>query len=75
MSKSDVTKESMSTILIRDEIDVAVILRCLAYGERAISEQEEINGIANAIRNTTGEIRRQLTHQLYTGVLAKFAKQ
>lgn len=53
--------------------DAAVLLRCLAYGENAISQTELKNGTAKVVSNSIAKIRTQLAKNLASQVIASAA--
>ena len=51
-------------VTIRLELDMeatAVLLRCLVYGENAVSVAEHTSGVADVIERNISKIRRQIT--------------
>lgn len=59
----------MLTLTLNTE-STAVMLRCLSYGESAISENEEQNGTAAILRENIQEIRRKLCKGLADELIA-----
>jgi len=53
--------------------DAAVLLRCLSYGENAISQTELKNGTGKVISDSIVKIRTQLSRNLATQVIATAA--
>lgn len=53
--------------------DVAVLLRCLAYGENAISQTELKNGTGKVVSASIEKIRTQLAKNLASQVIASAA--
>jgi hypothetical protein len=51
-------------------VDSAVLLRCLSYGESAISENERRNGTDQIIIESVRKIRTQLAKNLSSQVIA-----
>ncbi len=49
--------------------DAAVLLRCLNYGEVAVSQYEEKNGIAESIRSAVARIRKKVTDKVAQDIL------
>lgn len=53
----------MFTIRLNKE-SAAVLLRCLAYGENAISQAELDSGAAEVIQSNVADLRRQICREL-----------
>lgn len=56
-----------------NEQQAAVVLRCLSYGEHAISKEEHDNGIASVIEESVGQVRKSIVKQLSEGIIWQHA--
>lgn len=50
--------------LMLNESQVATLVRCLNYGENAISQEEEQDGTAEKLRTDIARIRKQLLNNI-----------
>jgi len=78
VSQSKLENREIKTLSIKLDLTehaAAVLLRCLSYGENAISKQEHENGIGTVILYNVKKIRTSLSTQLASKIISEASEK